>query len=319
MIAVTAGKEYIDIDAFASMVAYRDLLKLLGRDAIAVSTARMNGSIPRNAQELASLDYDFLGATGVEGDQIFAKLDERLSQELQFIVLDLSNPDYFDPITRMGKIIEVVDHHPGSEDKWQDSSVNVQIEMVGAVATLIFEKYVAMDMINKMSSEIAKLLMMAILDNTLNFRAKITIERDREAFARLSEIAQVNGGELAEKYFLDCQKEMDADFAEVIKNDTKTGRITDKLPNVFGQLVLWNGNVVETKINEICDVMDSFGEEWIMNVVSLSDGRSYIIASNKKVLEQVEDLFGVFSNDGRMVVLPDVWLRKEIMKKALED
>lgn len=39
MIVVTSGKKYIDIDAYASCVVYRDLLRLLGgtyRDGVVV-------------------------------------------------------------------------------------------------------------------------------------------------------------------------------------------------------------------------------------------------------------------------------------------
>lgn len=42
---VTSGANYLDIDAYACAVAYVELLKLQGEDAIAFSTAPLNESI----------------------------------------------------------------------------------------------------------------------------------------------------------------------------------------------------------------------------------------------------------------------------------
>ena len=40
-IIVTSGNRYIDIDAYASCIAYANLLRLKGKNAIAVSTANL--------------------------------------------------------------------------------------------------------------------------------------------------------------------------------------------------------------------------------------------------------------------------------------
>lgn len=52
MIIVTSGKRYIDIDGYASMIAYRELLKSLGKDAFATSAAEPNSSVPPLIQDL---------------------------------------------------------------------------------------------------------------------------------------------------------------------------------------------------------------------------------------------------------------------------
>ena len=45
---VTSGSRYIDIDAYASCIAYANLLNLKGIEAKAVSTAKINESITPN-------------------------------------------------------------------------------------------------------------------------------------------------------------------------------------------------------------------------------------------------------------------------------
>ncbi len=42
---ITSGSRYIDIDAYASIIAYAKLLYLQGKSAIAISRANLNESI----------------------------------------------------------------------------------------------------------------------------------------------------------------------------------------------------------------------------------------------------------------------------------
>ena len=53
----------------------------------------------------------------------------------------------------------------------------------------------------------------------------------------------------------------------------------------------------------------------MLNLISLEDGKSYIIANNECVKIRLERLFNsTFTND--IMQLDNVWLRKEIIKKA---
>lgn len=51
-IIVTSGKRYIDIDAYASCIAYAKLLRLKGKNAKAISTANLNESITNSLIQL---------------------------------------------------------------------------------------------------------------------------------------------------------------------------------------------------------------------------------------------------------------------------
>lgn len=66
------------------------------------------------------------------------------------------------------------------------------IEFIGAVATIIVERYEKEGLLDKMSKEVAYLLMAAILDNTLNFKARIAAERDKVAYEKLEKIIENN-------------------------------------------------------------------------------------------------------------------------------
>ena len=298
MILVTSGSKYIDIDAYAGIIAYSNLLRLKGIQSKAVSTAKLNESITSSLLELNT------------------KLDKYEEKEdNEFIIIDVSNKDYFDDIVQENRIVEVIDHHTGFEEYWKNKlGEKSKIEFIGSVATLIVEDYEKENLLEKMSEDIAILLMSAILDNTLNFQAKVTNERDRIAYTKLQNIANIEEN-YAEKYFLECQQNIERDLRMAIENDTKVEKICDLLPTVFGQLTLWNKEFILANKKIIYETLNHINEEWIMNLISLEDAKSYIISEDIKVKAGLERLFNKpFEKD--ILELENVWLRKEIIKKA---
>ena len=299
MIVVTSGKRYIDIDAYASCVAYRDFLRLQGKDVVAVTGSVINESVAPSLRELSGFDdYAFLG-------------DE------EFAVLDLSNPDFLDECVDIERIVELIDHHAGFENYWDDKVRRVRIEKIGAVATIVFERYRDGGALGKLRPELAKLLMAAILDNTLNFKAKITTERDVAAYKELVKIAGEDD-EFAEKYFLECQAEVERDLATAIRNDVKSEKVDFALPETIAQLLCWDGKEFLKREDELRNILSGLSENWMMNLISLKDGRSYVLVSDDAVAREVLRLFGGV-REGNVVILDEVWLRKEILKRALED
>ena len=98
MVVVTSGKKYMDIDAYAGCIAYAKLLNLKGIKAKAISTAKLNESITPSLKKL------------------IPKLDEyKPNEEDEYIIIDVSNKNYFDAFVREEKIIEIIDHHLGYE------------------------------------------------------------------------------------------------------------------------------------------------------------------------------------------------------------
>lgn len=296
---VTSGSDFLDIDGYAGIIAYSNLLKLKGIPSKCVSTAKLNESI---TPSILQLDI------GLE------KYEK--SNDDEFIIVDVSIKNFFDNIVEEKKIVEVLDHHTGFEKYWKDRlGKNAKIEYIGAVATLIFEEYEKEGLIQKMSNQIAILLMAAILDNTLNFQAKITTERDKIAYNKLQLIANTNT-DYAKNYFLECQEIIEKDLKSAIENDMKKLEKTyDILPPFFGQLTVWNKEFVLAKKDILYNTLNNFSDEWMINLICLEDSKSYIISTNKKVQRKIEKLFNkTFKND--TLVLDSVWLRKEIIKRA---
>ena len=298
MIVLTVGKSYVDIDGYASCLAYRELLKIKGIESKFVTHASLNYSITKSLMNLPySID------------------NYKVNEEDEFIILDLSNKDFFPDFVRKEKIIELIDHHPGFEKYWNDKlNENSIIEQIGSVATIIVEKYEQSSLIEKMDKSIAKLLMAAILDNTLNFTAKITNDRDIKAYCKLQSIT----GELdfANEYFNECQNTILGNLQESIINDLKYQKTNNYLPDTFGQLTIWDINGLQSKMDKVKQIMYDKSEKWIINIICLKDNTSYVIYSDNKVRNRFNELFNCYYND-ELLILKPAKLRKEIMSEAL--
>lgn len=299
MIIVTSGARYIDIDAYACCAAYAELLNILGKPAIAVSTAIWNESI---TDTIRALNVPF-------------NIDYSLQSDDRFVVVDLSDPAQFDKIVNEERVVEVLDHHPGFEQYWTDKiGEGSHIEFIGAAATLIYEQWVQAGKVDEMSKQSAELLTAAILDNTLNFGAGVTTDRDRAAYQFLTRHAKLDD-EWVSKYFTECQESILADLAEALRNDTKFLKFSGLDEELcLGQMVIWDAeSVIADKVDTIATVLSSMRETWMANVVSISDGKSYFVTQNDKVKTWVESLLNV-TFDGSVATANKLWLRKEIMK-----
>ena len=299
MIIITSGRGNVDIDAYGGAIAYAYLLNLEGIKAKAVCTGNLNESI---TPSMLKLEY---------------KLDDYTKcEEDKFIVVDVSYKDFFDKIVKEDKIIEIIDHHYGYEEYWKEKlGEKAIIEQVGAMATIVVEKFEKENLLEKMPVDIAKLLMAAILDNTLNLKSNVTTKRDIESYYKLQKIVQDEN--FAQNYFMECQQVIEKDFCEAIRNDIKIEDIDYSLPRVIGQLVLWDKTLLWNNKKIIKEVLNEKGDKWIMNVICLKEGKNYIMASNKEVMQNLEELLETKAND-EIMELNRLMLRKEIRKKAIE-
>ncbi|MGD8374481.1 MAG: DHH family phosphoesterase [Candidatus Woesebacteria bacterium] len=295
MIVVTAGHKYLDVDGYAGCLAYAELLQLKGQDAAAVSTARLNSSIPKMLKSLdLKINTDYLPAS-----------DDR------FVIVDLSDPEHFDKFVRPVKVVEIFDHHPGFEDFWRDQiGDKSKIQHVGAACTLIFEEWENAGLLDKISYESALLMACAILDNTLNFGASITTDRDHHAYQALVKVADLPD-DLPQIYFAECQKLIESDIVETLNSDTK------KMKLAIGQITAWDAsNLITNYRDQISQTLCDIGIDWYANIISMKDRKSNILCTNEKLKKYLKNLLNV-SFAGDIAVADRMWLRKEIFKEEL--
>lgn len=301
MKVVTAGKAFIDIDAYAGCITYAELLNLCGINAVAATTAPLNESITSTV-----LSW---------GGSI--KIGYQSTDTDEFILVDISDPTHIDTFVTENKITEVIDHHTGHEAYWHERiGSKARIEFIGAACTQIYELWVEAGKVDQMSVASARLLITGILDNTLNFKAQITTERDHAAYSHLLKIANLPDN-WAEEYFQECQIAIEADLRTALQNDTKFFPNNNKLPNAIGQLVVWDARslLVQNK-DELTQCMSAFSSDWTLNIISIDEGASYFVSTSQEAKDKISQLLHVGFTEN-IAKANRLWLRKEIVKETL--
>lgn len=300
---VTSGARYIDIDAYAGIIAYAELLNLLGDEAKAVSLAALNESITPT----------------IRAWQVPFEAAYQPNATDGFVLIDVSDPKQFDTFVEPSRVVEIIDHHPEAKEYWQNNhqGTTVQIERIGAACTLVYERWVQAAMLDRMSETTAKLLTAGILDNTLNFLADISTERDKQAYQDLARRGKLTDDWPAQ-YFGECQQTIMQDVATALQNDTKSMLFSvAEQPIAIGQLVIWDASQALQQIELMRTTMRQQSAEWFINIVSINEGKSYLVASDASMAAFLQALLDV-AFDGLIGTAPRLWLRKEIMQADLE-
>jgi hypothetical protein len=300
---ITAGYTYMDIDAYGGCAAYAELLNVLGTPARAVSIAQLNASIS-----------PLVRSWGIAVEQTYTP-DPRD----RYVLIDISEPAFFEKFVDTERVTEIIDHHLGFEQFWQDKiGKNAHIEFVGAACTLVYERWEAAGMLPHISSRSARLLMCGILDNTLNLGATITTSRDQAAYQALQAYADFDGG-LAAEYFADCEAAILQDITQAMRDDYKPTVGYPSLDHTVGawQLALWDANLALREHMPAITAQMAPRQPGYFNLISLKEKCSYFICPDASLQLWLSKLLDVTFHDN-IAKAPRMWLRKEIMKQAIE-
>lgn len=301
MIWLPVVGNYADIDVYASIIAYADLLNQRGKPAKTYIPFAPNYSVPSSLRlpEYENTKFDF------------QPTDEA-------IILDVSVPAAINRLVPDNQILELIDHHPGYEEYWHERlGDKAIIESIGAVATSIFEWWGECWDYAKMSPQIAQLLLGAILDNTLNFTAKIATSRDHAAAAKLAEIAQTTVDEFTTWYFSTVSQTIIADLKNALTNDCKTVKSPlDQSDLAFAQLTLWDTKDIIPQYEQITEIMNHHYQNWLVSVICIAKNRNYIITSSPELRDYLTELLELESMEN-WLTSEQLHLRKEIIGKML--
>jgi len=297
-IVITSGSRYVDIDAYSSCIAYRELLSVIGIPAKAVTTAPFNESI---SEIVRKIPLSFDAYTPTEKDK--------------FIILDVSEPEFLDKFVKESQIVELLDHHTGYEEYWKERlGKKSQIISIGSVATMIYEKFLSMNKKSALTQDVCKLLIAAITDNTLNLKAGITTEKDISAFKDLMEVGNIYK-DWPVDYLEDCEKSILTDLTSSIRRDTKTN-LPCNMPQTLGQLTVFNHEKIFAS-KHLIDKSFQDKDDWALNILSLKDGTSHLFTTSTISKKKLEKLFDR-KYDSDVLKLDRLLLRKEIVRLAQE-
>lgn len=299
-IIVTSGFQYLDIDAYACMVAMAELLRLQGRDAVAHSCAPYNYSVCPTLTKLGQIERTLTPKT----------------KDTQYVIVDVSDPQFLEKDVQTGQVTEVYDHHTGFEAYWKARiGAGAHIEFVGAAATLIYRQWKNSGVHNRMPAGTAKLLTAAILDNTLNLRSANTTNEDIAAYEELCQIAHIDERWKAE-YFLEVQCKVEANLRDALMSDVKTVSDNGVLPPRIAQLCIWDARRILAHLPDIRCWLSNHGK-WLLNLVDIKSGQGFLVCDDGEYQRKIEKMFNISFEFG-VARLTAARLRKEIIKKVQE-
>lgn len=299
---ITAGATYLDIDAYACMVGMAELLRLKGERAVAYSSAPRNYSV-----------CPFLCSEGQVVDKLPAGLD---INEAKYTVVDVSDPNFLKDSVPLDRVVEVYDHHVGFEEYWTSRiGSGAHIEFIGAAATLIFREWSRAGLLSQMKTSTAKLLIAAILDNTLNLTSSNTTDEDLVAFRALCAHANV-GEDFRSLYFSEVQRSVVSDLQNALQNDMK--RIGDNpvLPARMLQLCVWDADGILKRLPDVRAWFDGIDGGWMLNLIDIKHHCSYFVCDDCRCQGKIADIFNVRFEKG-IAKSSQPYLRKQIIKNVL--
>lgn len=299
---ITAGSTYLDIDAYACMVAMAELLRLTGANAVPYSKAPCNYSVCNTLIEEGQITREFPFDFNID--------------KAEYIIVDVSDPEFLKNAVPLDKVAEIYDHHVGFEEYWTSRiGEGTHIEFIGAAATLIYREWKKAGVQDKMKRSTVLLLIAAILDNTLNLTSANTTAEDIEAFNELCQKENVDEAWCA-SYFSEVQASVESDLENAIFSDIKTVRNNPCLPPRVAQLCVWNADSILSKLSEIRALFSEVSDSWMLNIIDIKQRCSYFVCDDALFQNKIEKVFDI-SFEAGVAKTKVSYLRKEIIKKTL--
>ncbi len=283
-----------DLDGVACAWAYAELLRSSGEDALAWVAGEPDGEARWVLQERdveISRDPEAIGTAG------------------RFVYVDGSElpglPEGIDPIA----VVEVIDHRRQHRAATDFPNARLQIEAVGAAATLVLERF--RETWADPSPESAILLYAAIQSNTQRLNGSVTTERDRRAAAYLETVCEPPR-DLIARQMAARRSEILADLRAAVKAQSKTFTAATgafvvaqlELPGV--EVLLRERDFKET----LAASLD--GPRAMVNIVDSALGRSFLLVPNAEFRDEVAAGVGREFN-GQIATMQSAMLRKQIV------
>lgn len=292
-----------DLDAVSCIVAYAELLTKQGKhvDAKIFGTAHDEVQYIRDHFEIAC------PASITSCDEY----DE-------LILVDASDTGGFDKSIKPEKVIEIIDHRMQNESHLF-TNAHLQIEKVGSAATLVAEKFKKTGL--EPSEESALLLYGAIVSNTLNFKAKVTTDRDIAMAKWLKSLIDVPDS-FAHDMFAAKSDLEGSKLQDRIVSDFAWFNIAGKRESIVQLEIVDADKLLETRKPELLQELHRFRDElnleiFLVSLVDLLANRNFFITDDKNTQIMFESIFNLKFHDNVMLH-SGLIMRKEITPKIRE-
>ncbi|XRB16354.1 DHHA2 domain-containing protein [Pseudoscourfieldia marina] len=184
------GHVKTDLDSVAGAIGAANLF-----DGLACrSEDNLNGEITYVLNEVANVEVPPLF-----DETAGAGLPDENGEKRNVCLVDHNEPKQMVPslASDMGRIIGCIDHHALSEGFASSKPLLIDIRPWGSMSTIITHLYIRLS--SPISKSIARLLMCAILSDTLALRSVTTTDADRFAVAMLAKLGEIESPDTVAK------------------------------------------------------------------------------------------------------------------------
>lgn len=292
-----------DIDGVACILAYAHLLRSQGADLITgiygVPQEEVNYFITKHRSKVDTKN-----------------IDTQISPDTEVIIVDGSSLKGMHPGIASGQVTEIIDHRIVDYVEGSFPQARIQIEAVGAAATLIVERYIHTK--TPIPSDIGLLLFGAIVHNTLWLKSTNTTQRDIVALAHLAP-AISNPRLIAQGMFEYAAEAIAKDPASLVKDGKQI--MLDGIQVGIYQHIVWD--ITSTEINELISLavyanQQATGSAWSCIIVtSISHGKTLLFCPDQTGQSVLSSKLKIRFTDN-YALLSQLALRKQILEELLK-
>ncbi len=235
--------------------------------------------------------------------------DDQAYAAESYALIDFSTAVPLPPDLDMQKVKAVIDHRFLHDPQADFPNAEIQLEAVGAAATLVAEKFMAGGLMPSRAA--AAMLHGAIHSNTLAFSSDLTTDRDRAAFEWLASFLP-DADTLIADYQAAHRTAILADLPGTLKDDTKHYDLPDGA-YVFTQVELPGASDLWQIAQEtLKDVLSHLGPRAILNMVDTVQGCSITYTTDSGFISCLSAHYNATpQSDGALHLMPPQ-LRKQI-------
>ena len=207
------------------------------------------------------------------------------------------------------QVVEILDHHHVGDIE-TNTPIPATFDPVGSTATLLIERYRASDL--EPEEPTAKVLLAAILSDTVILNSPTTTERDHEVVQYLEKLLDLDAGEFGMEMFEVSSDVSDLSAEEIIDRDAKEYATMSGEKMSISQVETVGTAVMERK-DELMDALEEKLQEnnYIFSALMVTDiiegGTELLCAGDCRLVERA---FDARSKDG-VIDLPGVMSRKK--------
>ncbi|KHO54640.1 DHH family phosphoesterase [Candidatus Woesearchaeota archaeon] len=293
-----------DLDGSACSFAYAEFLNKTNTEIIAA----VFGKIHREAEFV----FNKFNITQMQDAD-----DLRNLENYNFILVDSSDLKGISRKIIPNKVIEVIDHRK-INDSYMFQNAKVQIELVGSCGTLIAEKFYN----NKVdiSKESAILLYSAIISNTINFKANVTTDRDRNMASFLKSKLDLPDDYAHEMFYF--KSRFNTSLKETIIHDFAYFNFSDKNIGIAQLEIVDVDNFIKNNLGELNTILNNLKNDRkfdfiFLSCIDIEAGFNTFLVIDDSSKSLVENSLNIKFNNN-ICKISGIIMRKEITPKLKE-